>query len=228
MDYAARLDAAVARGALSRFPERARRDIIAKGVRLDTPARTVMYREGEAAFTGVVVRGMLRVFATSADGREFTLFWAHPGEWLGHALVAGGPVDLSAQAVNDATIHVFPVEALRALARAEAAVAWELARETAARLAQASAIIRMLAFMDLRQRIGQRLLELAFRQPAGAPLVAPVTQQELADAVGSPRTSVARVLADLRAEGIVRTTAAGVEVLRPERLAPGVPSLSVA
>ena len=81
--------------------------------------------------------------------------------------------------------------------------------------------MRMLVFMDLRQRVCQRLIELAFHQPAGAPLVAEVSQQQLADLVGSPRTSVARILADLRGEGLVRTVAHGIQLVRPERLAPG-------
>jgi hypothetical protein len=36
--------------------------------------------------------------------------------------------------------------------------------------------------------------------------------------VGSPRTSIARILADLRKEGIVRTVPRGIQVLHPERL----------
>jgi len=78
----------------------------------------------------------------------------------------------------------------------------------------------MLVFMDLRLRVSDRLVELAFRQPAGSALVAEVSQQDLADLVGSPRTSIARILADLREEGIVRTVTRGIEVLRPERLVP--------
>jgi CRP-like cAMP-binding protein len=78
----------------------------------------------------------------------------------------------------------------------------------------------MLAFMDLRQRVSHQLVEIAFRQPAGSALVAEVSQQDLADLVGSPRTSIARILADLREEGIVRTLPRGIQVVRPERLVP--------
>jgi CRP-like cAMP-binding protein len=179
-----------------------------------------MYREGEPAFSALVVHGVLRVFVADDEGREFTLFWARPGEWLGHSLIAGGPMDVSAQALTDASVHVIPVERLEALARADAAIAWEFARQSAARVRQATGLIRMLAFMDLRERVGQRLLELAFRSPSGASLVANVSQQELADSVGSPRTSVARVLADLRRVHLVRSVPGGIEVLRAERLAP--------
>ena len=58
------------------------------------------------------------------------------------------------------------------------------------------------------------------RRRSGGALLATVSQQDLADAVGSPRTSVARVLADLRAEGIVRSVPGGLQLIRPERLVP--------
>lgn len=226
--YRTALDAAIAASALARFPEAARAQLLERGTRLDAPARAVLYREGDPAFSAIVVGGVLRIFVSAEDGREFTLFWARPGEWLGYALIAGGPMDVCAQALGDVTVHVLPAELLRSLARTDAVVAWEFSREVAARLRQANTIVRMLAFMDLRQRVAQRLLELAFRQPAGTSLVATVSQQELADAVGSPRTSVARVLADLRADGLVQSVPAGIEVLRPERLVPGGRALSVA
>jgi CRP/FNR family transcriptional regulator len=45
-----------------------------------------------------------------------------------------------------------------------------------------------------------------------------VSQQELADATGSVREVVARALRDLRAAGIVATTADSVVILDPARL----------
>lgn len=223
-DYASALATAVARSPLSRFPEVGREELLSRGTRLDARARSLFFREGDPAISAIVVHGVIRIFASAEDGREFTLLWAHAGEWLGHGLIAGGPSDVSAQAVTDASLHVIPVERLESLARADPIVAWEFARQIAGRLRQASALIRMLAFMDLRERIGQRLVELAFRRPPGAPLVAMVTQQELADAVGSPRTSVARILADLRREGIVRSVSGGIQVVQAERLAPSLRS----
>jgi CRP/FNR family cyclic AMP-dependent transcriptional regulator len=219
-EYRALVDAAVARSALARLPAPALRQLVERGIRLDAKARTTIYREGDAPMVVLVVHGTLRIYATAEDGREFTLFWAHPGDWLGHILVVGGPTDVSAQAVSDAALHVVPAELLESLARTDTAVAWELLRATSFRVRQLVGSVRMLVFMDLRQRMSHQLVELAFRQPAGSALVAEVSQQDLADLVGSPRTSIARILADLREEGIVRTVPRGIQILRPERLVP--------
>lgn len=216
------VDAAAARSALARVPAPALRQLIERGIRLDAKARTTIYREGDAPMVVLVVHGTLRIYATAEDGREFTLFWAHPGDWLGHILVIGGPNDVSAQAVSDAALHVVPAELFESLARTDPAFAWELLRATSARVRALVGSVRMLVFMDLRQRVSQRLLELAFRQPAGSALVAEVSQQDLADLVGSPRTSIARILADLREEGIVRTVPNGIQIVRPERLVPNL------
>jgi CRP/FNR family transcriptional regulator len=67
--------------------------------------------------------------------------------------------------------------------------------------------------------VAAHLLDLASAQqrPQGR-LVARVSQQELADAVGSVREVVARVLRDLRLAGIVATAPDSVVVLDAPRL----------
>lgn len=49
-------------------------------------------------------------------------------------------------------------------------------------------------------------------------LVARISQQEVADAVGTVREVVVRVLRDLREEGAVRTGRDGITIRDPERL----------
>ncbi len=71
----------------------------------------------------------------------------------------------------------------------------------------------------MRQRIAGHLLDLASAQqrPQG-PLVARVSQQELADAAGSVREVVARVLRDLRLARLVATSPNSVQILDPAGL----------
>jgi CRP/FNR family transcriptional regulator len=63
----------------------------------------------------------------------------------------------------------------------------------------------------------------ASEQQRGPTLVARLSQQELADAVGSVREVVARVLGKLRDDGLLRTGDGEVELLDPERLAGEAP-----
>ena len=60
--------------------------------------------------------------------------------------------------------------------------------------------------------------DLLTRPRDGECLCAPISQQQLADAVGSVREVVARVLRELRDAGIVRGGARGIAILDPIRL----------
>jgi len=78
------------------------------------------------------------------------------------------------------------------------------------------------AFATVRQRVSRHLLDLAVqREPGhyrGTEIIVPVSQQELADAVGTVRDVVVRVLRELRQEGVVRTERDQIVILHPARL----------
>jgi CRP/FNR family transcriptional regulator, cyclic AMP receptor protein len=73
------------------------------------------------------------------------------------------------------------------------------------------------AFGSLRRRVARHLLDLAIGNNDGR-LIAPVTQQGLAEAVGSARPAVAKVVAELRELGLVATASPGIAILDPEGL----------
>jgi len=74
------------------------------------------------------------------------------------------------------------------------------------------------AFTTVRQRIARHLLSVATEAPGGGPLVARLSQQQLADAVGTVREVVVRELRGLREERIVETGSRSITILAPERL----------
>lgn len=74
------------------------------------------------------------------------------------------------------------------------------------------------AFGSVRQRVIRHLLALAEQEPAGVTYRVTITQQQLADAVGSPREVVGRVLGQARREELVRTTRGEGELLNLNRL----------
>lgn len=80
-------------------------------------------------------------------------------------------------------------------------------------------------FATVRQRVARHLLDLAAQRglgrDAGAEMVVPVSQWELADAVGTVREVVVRVLREFREEGVVRTGRDQIVIVDPARLVPG-------
>jgi CRP/FNR family transcriptional regulator len=73
-------------------------------------------------------------------------------------------------------------------------------------------------FGSVRQRVARHLLDLADRREATASLVARASQQELADAVGSVREVVARVLGELRRQGLIEPGPGGIRLLDAQGL----------
>ncbi len=95
---------------------------------------------------------------------------------------------------------------------------WLLAQEVTRRLYDALEMLAGNTFGSLRQRVARHLLDLAASRQQGRGLVVKVTQQEVADAVGSVRPVVARIIRDLRGEGIITTSSDGIVILKPAEL----------
>ena len=175
---------------------------------------------------GLVVTGLLRMYLVSADGRQITVRYAGPGYFVGGATAVAGPQQLLVStgftAVTDTRVLSLNQDRLRAVAaQADAAVAWALLDQLALYQRDLIHLLAGAAFGSIRQRVALHLLNLAVTLPQtfGGRLVAPVTQQALADAVGTTRETVARALGELRAAGAIKRDRAGIHLLNPEQLA---------
>jgi CRP/FNR family cyclic AMP-dependent transcriptional regulator len=194
--------------------------LLAAGDRIDVPAGSTIYRNGEYPRALLVVRGLLRVYMTSPEGREVTVRYARGGDVLGIAVVVGGPADVAVQALDRSTLFRIDAGLISARARRDNGVAWALAEELNRRLYESLQQTAINTFGSVRQRVAAHLLDLASaQQRPNVELVAQVSQQELADAVGSVREVVARVLRELRLAALVSTASGGgVRILDPAGL----------
>ena len=214
------VDDALERSFLAELPPELVVRLRAEGERADYPAGTIAYRAGDdPQAPGLVVRGLIRVFLSSPEGRQVTVRYARPGDVLGIAVLVGGPTSTSVQTVEPTSVFRIGARTLTAAARRDPRVSWAIAEELNRRLYDVLEQTAINAFGSVRQRIAAHLLDLASdgQRPRGR-LEAHVSQQELADAAGSVREVVARALRDLRTAGIVATTSESVVILDPARL----------
>ena len=210
---------AMRRSFLGRLPSEVVDALLADGERTDYPAGSTIYREGSAPRAALVVLGLLRVYMTSREGRQVTVRYARGADVLGIAVLVGGPVDVGVQALAPASLFRIDAQTLTRAARQDARVAWAVAEELNRRLYETLQQTAINAFGSVRQRVAAHLLDLASaQQRPQARLVARVSQQELADAVGSVREVVARALRDFRLAGLVATAPDSVVILDPARL----------
>lgn len=213
------VEEALVRSFLGRLPPEVVAKLRSEGERADYPAGTTIYRAGADPRTMLVVRGLIRVYMTSPEGRQVTVRYARANDVLGIAVLVGGPANVSVQALAESSLFRISSRTLTAAAQRDARVAWAMAEELNRRLYETLQQTAVNAFGSVRQRVAVHLLDLASAQlhPRGR-MVARVSQQELADAVGSVREVVARVLRDLRVAGVVATSSDSVLILDAARL----------
>ncbi len=191
---------------------------VAVQAKLSPGSRRVTYGRGASIGTrgdaqpGVVLDGLIRCYLTALDGREMTLKYVRPGDAIGIlAPFVDEMPSIAQQALEPTTILYFdPRRFERALA-IDVALVRVIAKQLARVFVTSSDTAEELAFGTVRQRVAAHLLRLSSFCEDG--LVARVTQQELADAVGSVRQVVARALAELREAGLIRTATGKVVIL---------------
>jgi len=184
-------------------------------------AGSLVRRIGEGgSHVELVLSGLIRAEVSSPDGRNLAIRYAHPGELLGAASLFGQPYTMpgSLHALVDSTLLELRPDVVRHLARTEMAVANAFLEELSERVVSFVAEIPGSAFTTVRQRIARHLLHLATDQPGGQALVARITQQQLADAVGTVREVVVRELRSLREERVVETGSRSITILDAGRL----------
>jgi CRP/FNR family cyclic AMP-dependent transcriptional regulator len=212
------IDEAIAKSTLAAFPPTLRKTLTQEAIPVDLPAGTTLYYEEDEPRCGLVITGLIRVYMTSPDGRQITVRYARPGELLGIAAIVGGPAPVSVQVLTDAALLMLNVRMLQMSGQTEPKVGWLMAQEVTRRLYDTLEALAGNAFGSLQQRVARHLLDLAASRQQGQGLVVQVTQQELADAVGSVRPVVARIIRELRVEGIITTSSDGIVILKPAEL----------
>ena len=195
--------------------------LLVGAARTTVSAGSTIHREDDAApHVELLVRGLVRVHVTAADGRTLTIRYCRPGALIGVATVyaRGSSRPFAVQALVDSDLLRLRPVVVRRIAEREPRLTSALLTEASERVLGFVAELSDTAFSTVRRRVARHLLDLASEQQQGAGLVARISQQELADAVGTSREVVVPVLRELREAGVVRTERGGITLLEPEQL----------
>jgi CRP-like cAMP-binding protein len=178
------------------------------------PAGQIVLLEGAASSVLYVVQaGRLKLFKTSARGREQVLRLLRPGDMFNEvAVFDDGPNPASAQAIEDCRLYLLRRRDLLRFVERRPGIALAITRNFAGRLREALALVEDLAFRDVTSRIAKILLE---GQPQAAPRV---TQELLAAMAGSRREVVGRALKALSLDGVIRLERGRIHVLDRQAL----------
>ena len=172
----------------------------------------------------ILVAGKVKVGRRTVDGRENLLALMGPADMFGElALFDPGPRTSTVTALTDVQAVTMDRAALRLWIRQYPEIAEQLLRVLARRLRRTNDAMTAMIFTDVPGRVAKQLLLLAqrFGVPDGAAvrLDHELTQEELAQLVGSSRETVNKALVDFGQRGWIRVQGKTVFIDDPQRLA---------
>ena len=166
------------------------------------PAHAILINEGDDTDSlYIVLGGRVKIYATSAEGREFVLAELGPGEYLGELSLSGERRSVSVQALEPTRCCVIPSAELRQFLADNPEFAWHLIGKLMHMVRRLTGQAKSLALQDVYGRIAQFLNEAA--ETRGDVRVVPhkLTHQDIADRVGSSREMVTRIMKGLTSGG---------------------------
>lgn len=180
------------------------------------------YGQGQRLFTEghaegrcslhIVDSGLVRVFKTSAEGREQVLRLMRPGEAFSDVPVFdGGSYPASADAVEPSAVLAVPRDALMPLMDRYPEIAVGALQNVAARLRHMTALVEDLSLRRVMSRVARLLLE--------NPDEIHLTQSQMATMVGTAREMVNRSLHTLEDRGVIQLRGQEIIILDHAKLA---------
>ena len=159
--------------------------------------------EGESAKAlYFVASGVVKLFKTSAEGKEQILKIVRPGESFDDvSIFDGGPSVASAQAMGPIALYGLSRDDVEAILHDHPRVALNINKVLAAWARQLVSLVEDLSFRHVTARVAKILLEHVGQSPGSGPRL---SQQDMAAMAGTAREMIGRSLKALEEEKAIR------------------------
>ena len=189
--------------------------IASAGVVRSFPRNTVLINEGdEGDSLYIVLTGRLKVYASNAAGKEVVIDFHGPGEYVGEMSLDGAPRSASVVTVEPSTCAVVSRARFREFVVAHPDFALHLIGKLIERARLATENIKSLALSDVYGRLVRLLTTLAVDEGGRRFVPEKLTQQDIAERIGSSRDMVSRLMKDLTAGGYLAVEDRTITLLR--------------
>jgi len=191
------------------------REIAAQGGVRRYPPNTILINEGDDSDSlFILLSGRVKVYSSNPDGKEIVIVTHGPGEYVGELALDGGLRSASVMTLETTTCSVVNGGNLRLFIDAHPDFAYHLIRKLIWRVRQATDSVKSLALQDVYSRVVRFLHEASDDEEGHRTVRDRLTQQEIADRVGSSREMVSRILKDLTAGGYVSKSSGRLTLLK--------------
>jgi len=164
----------------------------------------IIFVEGEPGEAVFFLReGRIKISKQTEDGREQILHFIHPGEMFAEVvLFDGGDYPATAEVVEDSKVGMIRNADMERITLNSPGIALGILKIMSRRLRMAQKQINDLALMDTSRRMASTLIFLAAEQGAscekGIVIDMSLTNQDLANMIGTSRETANRILSDMR------------------------------
>lgn len=167
---------------------------------------TLVWAGDEALVCANLLAGVLKLSATTADGREQIVGLLYPADFVGRPFTEAA--EHSITALTDAQLCVFPRKPFEAALEHHVRMERLLLRRTLAALDEARARMLMLGRMTAEEKVASFLLDLAGHlggpQKTGeVTFDLPLTRAQIADVLGLTIETVSRQMTKLKRDGLI-------------------------
>ena len=158
----------------------------------------LLIREGEKGDEiFIIMAGRVKVFGKGEDGREIVYNECGAGEYIGEMALDERPRSASVMAIEATQCSVVNRDTLKKFIAEHPDFAFELIGKIIERVRLTTRILKNVALLDVYGRIAALLTDLAIEQDGKRFVPVFLSQQEIADRVGSSREMVGKLLKDL-------------------------------
>ena len=169
------------------------------------PKNTVIINEGDQANAMFICSdGKVKVYVSDENGREFVLNSMGPGEYFGElSLLDDETRSASVITTEKSTFSILYKDDFTKVVMNNPAISLVLLRNLASRIRTLTDNVKTLALQDVYGRIRKTLMNLSHEVDGELIIDEKLTQQDIANRIGSSREMVARILKDLATGGYI-------------------------
>jgi CRP/FNR family cyclic AMP-dependent transcriptional regulator len=179
------------------------------------PANAVLVNEDDDSDSiFIVLKGKVKVYGAGSNGREVVYTTLGPGEYFGEMTLDGGPRSASVMTLTPTTCVVVTGSNVRDFLGSHPDFALHLVRKLIALVRRSTDTVKRLALDDVYTRINKLLQEMAQEEDGRLVVAEKLTQQDIADRVGSSREMVSRIFKQLTIGGYVSNEGKRIVLLK--------------
>ncbi|MDD5711509.1 MAG: Crp/Fnr family transcriptional regulator [Smithellaceae bacterium] len=184
--------------------------------RIYAPGELIVGEEDLVRTFYVVVSGKVKLYKSSAEGKEQTLYLLGPGEPFGLCTAfANDAFPASAMTLDESAILIIPGPAMENIARSEPLLLLNILHVLSRRLKASMSLVESLALKEIPGRLASFILH-SLSQERGASegrLTLSITQRELAKILGATPEALSRALKKMSSDGLINVEGRIIQVL---------------